>query len=353
MKNLFLNILTLGFYRFWARTKVRRFIWNKMEVMGSPLEYTGTGKELFLGFLMIVFVVFLPYGILSGLLDSTGLLEGTTTGLIFNIATYGTILFLFGVAAYRAQRYRLTRTRWRSVRTGLTGSSWKYGAWYLLFYVAKIFFGLITPYQNMFLWRMKIQNTHVGNNFFVFDKDGNSREALKSLYKAYAVPGLAFLFLFFGPIIFLISLVDMEVLNAVITQEALNKHFSAVFSGSERLLLFKIIFVAVAIAILVFATAWYKLRETKILVGLTTFEDLTLSFNAGLFSWFKLFLGNLLIMVLTLGLGRPFTQVRSASFAATHTHIDGQLDLATIIQSGDDELTSGEGLADAFDMGAV
>jgi uncharacterized membrane protein YjgN (DUF898 family) len=205
----------------------------------------------------------------------------------------------------------------------------------------------------MFLWRMKIQNTHVGSKFFIFDKDGNSRAVLKSLYKAYLVPGLAFLFLFFGPVIFLFRLVDMEVLNEITTQEALNKHFSAVFSSNERLLLFQVLFVAVGIAILVFAAAWYKLRETRILVDLTTFEDLTLSFDAGLSAWFRLFLGNMLIMILTLGIGRPFTQVRSARFAATHTHINGQLDLASITQCADDELSSGEGLADAFDMGAV
>ena len=58
-------------------------------------------------------------------------------------------------------------------------------------------------------------------------------------------------------------------------------------------------------------------------------------------------------MILTLGIGTPFIQLRNARFVAAHTDIEGQLDLATIAQSPDDELTSGEGLADAFDMGTV
>jgi len=99
--------------------------------------------------------------------------------------------------------------------------------------------------------------------------------------------------------------------------------------------------------------AWYKLKETRMLVALTSFEDLKISFDATLLSFFWLFLGNILIVLLTLGIGLPFTQVRFARFLANHTNIEGQLDLGVINQSADDDLTSGEGLAEAFDMGAV
>jgi uncharacterized membrane protein YjgN (DUF898 family) len=38
--------LTLGIYRFWLTTDMRRFLWSNTDVLGEPLEYTGTAREL-------------------------------------------------------------------------------------------------------------------------------------------------------------------------------------------------------------------------------------------------------------------------------------------------------------------
>ena len=43
-----LLLLTLGIYRFWLATDVRRFLWSNTEVDGEPLEYAGTALELLL-----------------------------------------------------------------------------------------------------------------------------------------------------------------------------------------------------------------------------------------------------------------------------------------------------------------
>ena len=47
-----LQAITLGIYRFWLFTDMRRFLWAGTEVEGEPLEYTGTAVELLIGFLM-------------------------------------------------------------------------------------------------------------------------------------------------------------------------------------------------------------------------------------------------------------------------------------------------------------
>src|SRR5215213_8540040 len=46
--------LTLGIYRFWLATDVRRFLWSHTEIAGDGLEYIGTARELLLGFLIAV-----------------------------------------------------------------------------------------------------------------------------------------------------------------------------------------------------------------------------------------------------------------------------------------------------------
>src|SRR5205085_3784798 len=49
-----LLLLTLGIYRFWLATDVRRFLWSNTEIAGDGLEYIGTARELLLGFLIAI-----------------------------------------------------------------------------------------------------------------------------------------------------------------------------------------------------------------------------------------------------------------------------------------------------------
>jgi Bacterial protein of unknown function (DUF898) len=43
-------LITLGIYRFWATTRVRRWFWSKVTIDGERLEYSGTGFELLILF---------------------------------------------------------------------------------------------------------------------------------------------------------------------------------------------------------------------------------------------------------------------------------------------------------------
>ena len=33
-----LNIVTLSFYRFWGKTRVRKYLWGQTSLLGDPLE---------------------------------------------------------------------------------------------------------------------------------------------------------------------------------------------------------------------------------------------------------------------------------------------------------------------------
>jgi uncharacterized membrane protein YjgN (DUF898 family) len=356
-KNFVLNIITIGFYRFWARTKVRRYLWENMYIMRSPLEYTGTGKELFLGFLMIIFIIFLPYAVLNGVLESMGYLQGPSTSSWISLGTGALFIYLIGVATYRARRYRLTRTRWRGIRAGQTGSSWKYSLWYILYTYLTAVLGLILPWKNMHLWRLRAENTFVGDKHFVFDPDDKARKCLAGLYKKFSVfwlittpsvtaPIVAFWYLYHAASSEHPGLTSEEA--GGIAGSKIGSMFDKDVSGGLMLTIWALLLLAVPISL-----AWYKLHETRALMQLTTFEGLRLSFRAGLFKFLAMYIGNLIITICTLGFGTAFTQVRFARFVGRHTDITGELNLASIMQSDDDDISNGEGLADAFDMGAV
>ena len=125
LRNLLFSILTLGIYRFWGRTHVRRFVWRHTALLDDALEYLGTGGELFIGFLIAVAVllpVFAAYSLLQFLFA-----DGPGHALLaLEVLYYLVLFFLIQIAIHRMRRYRLTRTAWRGVRFGLGGSSLVY-----------------------------------------------------------------------------------------------------------------------------------------------------------------------------------------------------------------------------------
>jgi len=119
--NLALRIITLGIYHFWAKTEVRQRIWSAIRINDEPLTYTGRGLELFLGFLIVMGVVFLPTVLLMAAIAFSFGPQHPVTNTA-TLALYVGFGLLFGLAIYRAQRYRLARTRWRGIRGSLDGS---------------------------------------------------------------------------------------------------------------------------------------------------------------------------------------------------------------------------------------
>src|SRR5215468_634861 len=41
-----LLMVTLGIYRFWLTTDIRRYLWSNTELVGESFEYAGTAREL-------------------------------------------------------------------------------------------------------------------------------------------------------------------------------------------------------------------------------------------------------------------------------------------------------------------
>ena len=59
-----LLMVTLGIYRFWLATDIRRFLWSNTEIAGEALEYTGTALELLLGFLIAIAILIPVYTVI-------------------------------------------------------------------------------------------------------------------------------------------------------------------------------------------------------------------------------------------------------------------------------------------------
>lgn len=165
-KGLFLTVVTLGIYRFWYKTDLRRWYWRRSFVAGSAFEYRGTARELFVGFL-IALALLAPLYILFGL--STLVAEGPLAAALQALA--GPAFFLLvQYGFYRSRRYRLTRTVWRGLRFDQRGSPWIYAlksfGWLL---VVVLTLGLGFPLMRRALERHRVRNTRFGTAEGAFD----------------------------------------------------------------------------------------------------------------------------------------------------------------------------------------
>ena len=84
-KNLVLTMFTLGIYRFWAKTETRKFLWRKTELWGDRFEWTGTGAELFWGFVKAM-VIIIPAFIVP--LAIVGLMRNAALTVIAYVVVY-------------------------------------------------------------------------------------------------------------------------------------------------------------------------------------------------------------------------------------------------------------------------
>jgi uncharacterized membrane protein YjgN (DUF898 family) len=165
--NGLLGVLTLGFYRFWGKTRLRRYLWGRVSFYGDPFEYTGTGMELFVGFLVAI-AVLIPLGAIASALEFT--FPSNQAALAIGAAVQGLVIaYLMQFAIYRARRYRLTRSQWRGIRAGQSGSAPAYAVAALVWWiVTAITLGLAYPVMRTRLQRYRTENTWLGTERFTF-----------------------------------------------------------------------------------------------------------------------------------------------------------------------------------------
>lgn len=332
--NVLLIIVTLGIYRFWAAARQRRYLWSRTEVIGDRLEWSGTGKEMFIGFL-VVSAFLLPFFLFFQFLFPAMVARGEEAAaggilLLFQL----TLLYLSGVARFRALRYRLSRTWWRGIRGGSNESGWSYGGEYLWrIGVASITAYIAWPWMATALFRDRWKEMSFGSLQFRSDLQ---MEGLGRRWAAvYLVPIAA---LIVGGI-----LIGLATAGVVAAGGGSSPTFFMIIG-----FLFLSIYLVIPLMTLHWYAKYYRLAAETLSLG-----DLEFGFDATTGQWLKLFLGNLLLAVVTLGFGLSFWGYRNWAFMVRHMHLYGEINVSELAQSTTHAPGEAEGFADAFDLGAI
>ena len=375
LTNGLLTLVTLGVYRFWATTRERQYFWANTRFIDDQLEWTGKGKELFIGFLAALVALGIPLFALNLLLSRLMLSGETMVGGIMVGVVYILLIWLVGFAIYRGLRYRLSRTSWHGIHGGSDEPGFRYATSYLWKTIVSIIpLGLLIPWASTKLFKERWESMSFGPHQFVADPSWKSLMKRFSLF--YALPTLAAL------------------LGGLAVWKGGDDVGSMGAGAAAAGLLVVFFYIAFPIISLLYYAAY-----ARITVGSVRLASLEFAFTARSADWLLLALGNLglwllaffigLIAALTFGgfgallgggevdpvmaliaagssgflifisfiiplmLVGPFIRYRSWAFFIRHMEAGGEVNLADLTQSETAALRQGEGLLDAFDMGAV
>lgn len=371
LTNALLSIVTLSFYRFWAITRERHYLWSHSRFIDDHLEWTGTGVELFKGFLLALILFGGPWLILTFGVQALVLQGYTMAAGILGVLAFLLLIMLPGFAKFRALRFRLSRTHWHGIR----GGSDDPGIGYAFQTVWRTVLGyipltLMIPWSMTTLWKKRWDAMSFGPHNFV------SNPSWEKMLGRYVICALL------APLL-VVAVAAVVALGA-----------SAMSASNPSPIAFGVSVVVFYAAFFIIPIAYYAafFRE-----GVDTLELSTLEFRftARTKDWLILFLGHgglglLALLVAGLiaapfiattdfsklgasdaqvlsqasiiglaiaylvpfSLVMPFIRYRNWRFFMRHMEAGGEIDLAALTQSTTRRAAEGEGLLDALDVGA-
>lgn len=289
--NGLLTIITFGIYSFWAKTKIRAFHYSHTELDGDRFAYHGTGRELWLGYLKAVGIIFVMVILMSVVPSLLGASDDQLVGAVIGLAFYAIIALLVPIVVNGARRYRLSRSSWRGIRFSYHGQAKEY----LALSVSGFFLTLISLGFYLPAWQNRAREFFVTHTRFgsePFQYGGETGE----LFSAYV----------------------------------------------KALLL--------TIPTLGLSWIWYAAFKHRFFWSNTTMRGAR--FRSTVFGrdLLVLSLTNILLTAVTLGIGIPWVQTRTHAFYAERLSLRGTVEWAAIEQRAQQAGTASEGMADALDV---
>lgn len=335
LKILSLSVVTLGLYRFWGIARYRRYLWSHMTIDGDPLAYDGTGRELFVRFLLafgfLSAIVFIPWVLFT---------LGGFTHAAAGWSTLGVILFylLTPVALYSSRRYRISRTVWRGIRGSVGGSVRLFALHYHLRMILSVLtLSLGRVWLDACVWNYPTRQTTLGDWRMLSRVRGGW---LIGRYIGSLLAGAGCIVLAAIPVaaIAMIQVGSAEALANVPAGQTGLKVLCAVFTAT------------LYIAAIYYAGSLYQAKVFNLRTRCSRLGKVRFRANTHTSDLFALRFVNVLIMVVTLGTGRIFVQHRTFAFLARHVHLYGRSQLAALTQVPGAEKPKAEGLALVLDL---
>lgn len=285
--NLIKTVFTLGFYRFWAKTNVRQYLWGQTLFAGDRFSYHGTAKELLRGAVRLGAVLILLLLINVYVTFNVGIVEGELASNLIGMI----IAILIPALMVGAWKYRLSRTAWRNIRFSFRGNKMEAFILYATGSVlSALTLGLYWPFFKMSTEKFWRGNSWFGDVQFRFSGVG------KDFFMKY-------------------------ILAILLTPLTLG-----------------------------FYLFWFAADLKRYLWSHTHFGGATFNFPIQGRDYMNLKVTNFFILLFTLGLGLPWVVVRNQNFLTNNLTLAGNIELSHIVQEMKDSGAFGEEATDVMDV---
>ncbi|MCB9167265.1 MAG: DUF898 domain-containing protein [Flavobacteriales bacterium] len=289
--NWLLTVITLGIYYPWAKARRLQYFYEHTELDGHPFHFHGTGREMFKGFIKAVGLFLAVYGIYFLLI----MVRMPVLAIIFLL---GALIGLVPLVLHGTYRYRLGRSSWRAIHFGYRGElrelfriCLRDGA------LTLITFGIYGAWLQMHLRNYILGHVRLGSSRFSYKGDGMDYFLLN--LKGY-----------------LLTLITLGIYAFWWQRDLFNYYVDNLrweFDEGKRV----------------------EFRSTA------TGGD-----------FFGLIVGNLLLVLFTLGIGLAWAHVRTMRFISGHISFVGETDLDRLVQTElEHKNATADELGDLLDIG--
>ena len=286
--NWLLTVITLGIYYAWGRAKKLRYIYSNTNLNKERFHFTGTGLEMFLGLIKVI-GLYIVFVIVFQVISYYYPL----IGLLF---FYCVIVAIIPYSIHASLRYKMSRTSYRGIRFGYRGKLGDLSKkWFLGVLLTIVTFGIYSSWLQMKIRRYTHRNIRFGDINF-------SNEAKGGEYFLINLLGYIFSFLSLGIYTFWWN----------------SRLFNYYYDNLEL-----------------------TRKDEKIKCSGT-------STGGG---FFGLLVGNFLIILFTLGLGRAWADIRTQKFICKNVELEGDIDINEIYQTEEEYKNAmGEGSSDYLEI---
>lgn len=293
--NLILCIITLGFYYPWAKAKTLNYLYSQTSFENQPFVFTGTGNEMFKGFIKaFIFIALLYAAVFSSVfLGSGGFVQITI------LVVYLIFIAIIPLILHGSYRYRMAKTQWSGIRFGYSGNrSELVKLFFRDLFFTLITFGIYGAWFSMNLRNYILGHVQMGNAKFKYNGNGGDYFVLNLKGYLLSIVTLGIYIFWWQKDLF-----DYYVNNLSLSDDEGNMYCKSSATGGEF---------------------------------------------AGLL------IVNFLIIVFTLGLGYAWVATRTLEFVMNHILLKGDIDFEKLIQTQTDysDATATD-MADVFDFGFI
>lgn len=293
--NWLLTVITLGLYYPWAKERTLKYLYSHTNLEGDNFQFTGTGKEMFVGFIKV-------FGAFVALYAGVFIAAKTQNPIlmiIFIFLFYALLIGIIPFAIHGFYKYRMSRTSWRGVRFGYRGDR---GTLVKIYFkdllLSIVTLGLYGFWMTIDLRNYTLSNIRFGNAEFKYNAKGSEYFFLnlKGIFLSYITLGIyGFWF-------------QRDIIRFYLDHLTLN-------NGNDRVKF-----------------------QSKLTPG-----DI-----------FELMIVNMLIIIFTLGIGYAFVEVRTLTKLFSNIEIVGNIDLDDLKQTEAEYKNAfGDEALDAMDLSGI